>query len=245
MEIYEPELRKEIEERYVEPKTLGRSRPWSTQRGRAGKPIPTINEIIRAIQDCAKLNLSQGAFLAILYATGCRICELIGSDKVDNTHKITYEGIHFNNIYSETDDDDCQWLCISTEVEKLKKRERRVTQLSYDIPWDKALIDIIDEYYSQYQHEFTKVTKLFPIPYRRAWRIVAKYFQVNPHYIRDIRVTHLMNNYHMSVREIQDYFKWKTEYMPLKYAKSSPDDIRKRLKRVRELFGRPDPVNEQ
>lgn len=236
-ESYEKETRKQLVEDFKLPLVNPRRKAWGLQEELKGLDIPTIDQVVSRIVAASKFNIKHGAFLAMLYGTGSRIGEIMGTPS-DMKYKlkptsILYLGIHIKDIMPKTDASGSDWLYFRTQLEKKRKKDFRISYLCKDNKWDAQLMAIIDSYLEQEFKDPEKAAyqKVFQnLSYGRCRGIVLKYIGCNPHYLRDLRATHLGDSYGFTPADLKHYFKWSSESMAVRYSRSSENIILGKLK---------------
>ena len=116
-----------------------------------------------------------------------------------------------------------QVLCI---LHMLNEKNKRKTMKTFYIPVDKEgkLVTLLLDYINT-RHGF-----IFPFRSRqRAWQILKKY-GLFPHFLRHIRLTHLVTIYGFSDRLLVEYAGWRDSQPAQFYIQLKSDDVLEKMK---------------
>lgn len=152
---------------------------WKYQKLRLKKKIPTRNEILVIASKIE--NPRNKALFTLLYLTGCRVSELVG-DKKHGYMPLKRKDIEFTRMQNR------DVVLIHMENRKNKKKKFK----DIPIPTDKEK-DFFP-YFMPYLKQIPLENPIFAMTPRRAGQILAE-FDYNPHFLRHIRLTHLVLNH--------------------------------------------------
>lgn len=198
-------------------------KPWQRQRHWKRQSIPSYAEILQITQSYPKLQ--ESALFAIAYLTAGRISEIMpkpylykrkykrgdngkiirnkqSSPIIQSTERLRYDypGIKKRDLNIE-EIDGVQILLVSIENRKHLTRRRKSIPIPIDLETD--MVAILTAYISNI--EFDDV--LFPFSESKA-RLIINKKGFNPHYLRDIRLTHLALNYEYTEYQLMMYAGW-------------------------------------
>lgn len=243
MELYDPHLKRQAKTEAI--KRL----PWGYNIEAKHGRVPTDKEIASKIVEISQFDHHMAAFLAALYLTGSRLHEILPyTYKGVARGEITIEkhGLRIKDIYGEEDQQGVRWVYIVARVQKsfksqkdmsLEDREQILRQTIYRKPVilyaaDDPLypiLQVLDSYLDQFSSA-SPDTELFTFSRRKADRFMNQYLQVSPHNFRNWRATNLQRYYGFSASDLKAFFMWRGSEMPLRYASSDEEIIKKRLK---------------
>jgi hypothetical protein len=208
------------------------NRPWSLQTILKKKSLPTQNDLLLSINTIPSLR--DKALVAIAYLTAGRISEIVSQKelrKVIYKHKVVkgkkefeydnegnlildkivkvplnYPGICKKDIgygfMENKKDGELKVMIISMQNRKNKEQARK--NIPIVIEREKEFVDIIQAYIGSMDLE----TPLFPINKHRAYQIISKYMKMNCHFLRDIRLSHLVILYHRDGSRLKQFAGW-------------------------------------
>ena len=172
-----------------------------------------IIEIAESIDD-----IKIRALFCILYLTAGRIREVIPNRK-KNFPSIKKED--FSYSYK----DDRKYISIDIRNEKHKSRKRKEIPLPMDKEENIRLWKLIKEYLDTLKLN----EELFTFSYQYAYKRLKPYIDGNPHWLRHIRLTHLITVYNFNENLLQRYAGW-TDTRPSKnYAELNIGDLLDKL----------------
>lgn len=176
---------------------------WNTQRELLkNNPIPPIEQLIEACEQSKDIRTR--ALFIILYLTAARISEVVKILKIkDIVRNINKKGRDFFLI----------------TIPNKKNPHRNFKQIPVMIDNNKQFIDMLKEYTNTLNEEDI----LFNITRQRASTLLHKEFGVNAHYIRHIRLTHLVTIHDFNDQELVSFAGWTdsqpaTTYVALRYS---------------------------
>lgn len=169
---------------------------WQRQKENQALPIPTIEDIKDMLLGIPEERVR--ALVSILYLTAGRLEEVMAL-KPSNIERIEQE-------------DKVIILVKNMKNEKNKKRPFK------DIPI------ILEKEGNIYQHIVDYIknnnigldNRLFPFSSRRAEQLLAQHLNINPHFFRHIRLTHLASIYRFPDQALKTYAGWTTS-IPAQY----------------------------
>jgi len=223
--------------------------PWKRQRELKKQDIPTPQSII---QTCLGFNsLMKRCLFALLYLTGGRCSEVVkckylrkniykqerrtdkyGVEKMyikRNIHEtpliekvekveLNYPGITKGDITFGTTQDK-EIMTISMQNRKNKDYKRK--NIPITVSKESKMISVIREYLATLP---STDTPLFPICVRKAEYILAE-TPYNPHFLRDIRLTHMVMIYDFNAFQLVKFAGWKDIKPAEKYIRLGIKDI--------------------
>lgn len=217
---------------------------WGFQKQLKKEKIPSPNELLNRINSSPNV-LRDKALVAVTYLTAGRISEIIpekflrkvvykkevinGDNKrvkdsegkyiLDTIERIplNYSGICKHDILYGKLADGGRYLLFNIQNRKNKERLRKEIPIIESL--DKGFIEIIEQYISTLAPD----EPLFKFSKVWAWKIIHKITGCNCHFLRDIRLTHLVALYHRDGSRLQKYAGWKdlksaTHYVQLDWS---------------------------
>lgn len=174
---------------------------WSKQSFLKSEKIPTVPEIIELAKSID--NNRKRTLFIITYLTAGRIREIVRSKDRKSICK--------NDLTIVTEDLRLI-LLINLRNQKNKVRKRKDIPVPLDVKENAILWNMILD------HINTVGTneELFPISYQNAYEIITKLTTWNPHWIRHIRLTHLVTVYGYKEHQLIRYAGW-TDSRPAKH----------------------------
>lgn len=169
------------------------NKPWSKQKllQKVGE-IPTIEEIRSRILSIS--DQRDRVFIALTYLTAGRVAEVIPIEK-----------LHISKAYKKNRE------IIIIRMKNLKNKKRKWKNIP--IPFDREgriLVDVLGYIES-------KEGRVFGFNHRsRGWQIVKKWMGFNPHWLRHLRLTHLVTVYDFNDQELVRFAGW-TDSTPAKH----------------------------
>lgn len=216
--------------------------PWQRQKHwKEREGVPSMNEIMVLMNRYDEL--IEKALFAITYLTAGRISEIIkrpylkknyykkgedgkvmmnehGSPMIERTEKIKldYPGIRRKDL-SIQHKQGKKLLLVNMQNRKNKTLKRK----ELPIPCDKGEQSAVKNV-SDYANNLDFEQPLFDFQIGKAEKIIAK-AGMNPHFLRDIRLTHLVKFYGFSAFHLQKYAGWKDPRPAEVYVRLSWDDL--------------------
>lgn len=167
---------------------MSERRPWSHQKDLLKEPIPNPNEIINLAITC--LNERNKALFILGYLSGGRISELLEITKMHFQHK---------NV-------DGRDLILIKNLPNRKNKERHFKDIP--IPIDNSFEKELFSMAWNYIDNLYPDRKIFDFTKIRAYQILKKDFDVNPHYLRHVRATHLVTEYNFNSSQLESFMGW-------------------------------------
>ena len=205
-----------------------KNKPWARQRYWKRETPPSYNEIVHLAQSFE--TEMESALFSICYLTGGRISEIVPRKfllkrtykKVklpgEKKHKYVvvktvkkehnYVGIRRRDI-QEQFIDGIRVMVFSLENRKNRAELRKLCPVP--IERERELVNIIYNYTNKFQYE----ESLFPFSMRKAEMIINR-VGLNAHFLRDIRATHLAQNYDFTEYHLIAFMGW-TDGRPAKH----------------------------
>ena len=173
-------------------------KPWDKQCYLEKEKVPTVKEIIDKAEDIVD-NRTRCLFI-LTYLTAGRMQELVRyTHKKENRSSIKSSDIEIEDIENR------KILLINLRNEKNRDKHRKDIPIPLDIDENKKLFNMIVPYLNSIQ----KDAELFPFTYKRAYAILNKINpDWNPHYLRHIRLTHLVTVYGYREYQLTMYAGW-------------------------------------
>lgn len=177
---------------------------WNKQRELKHEKIPTIKEVIDVARDIQ--NDRDQALFVLAYLTAGRIAEIVRK----RTPRGYRESLHVNDLKQEFVEGR-PILLINIRNQKNRGRFRKEIPVPLDLKENKIFLDMITPFLNSLYED----AEMFPIQIRRAYDIIDKEASVNPHWIRHIRLTHLVTVYDYKEHQLIRYAGW-TDSRPAK-----------------------------
>lgn len=185
-------------------KQINNRKPWSMQKELQNpyKDITTPNEILNIVYGIRKDRLR--SLFVLTYLTAGRIRELIQykhyKDKKNVHPSIKRKDIHF----TKKDGRDVMLIKLRNLKQKENSRRRiKEIPITLDNEFHRKLVNSIMDYISQKEMD----EELFPFKYQFAYKNLFKKI-CNPHWLRHIRLTHLIKYHDFSDLLLQRYAGW-------------------------------------
>jgi|SRR6056297_594227 len=183
----------------MENKQQNNRKPWSKQKELQKEDIPTPNDILDTAYKIRKYR--NRALYVLTYLTAGRISELIRyqyyKNKKDIHPSIKRKEINF------TKKDGREVMLITIRNEKNKRKRKKTIPISLDNDFHKKLVNSIMPYLQE--KEFDE--ELFPFKYQYTYHKIFKEI-CNPHWLRHVRLTHLIVYHGFSDFLLQRYAGW-------------------------------------
>lgn len=224
------------------------SKPWARQRILKRQDIPTQEQI--EIMAEGFTDIIERTLFILSYQTGGRISEITpcpylkrviykkerttdkhgnpivrvvrnstGSPQIDYVERlhINYPGILRKNIIF-TERRQKNIMLISMQ----NRKNREFTRKNVPIPVDKEpnLIRMVKEYINKLSPE----SPIFPFKVGKARKIISK-IGMNPHFLRDIRLTHMVTIYDFNAFQLAKFAGWKNAKPAERYVRLSYTDL--------------------
>lgn len=227
---------------------MGKSEAWKRQRVLKKEDIPSQTWIISTAKQYN--NIQERALFIIAYLTAGRITEIVPKDYL---YKHTYKWIYTTDkqgyssrrvarnenkspIIEKTVKEKLDYpgilkRDISFEHRKDKnimivrmqnRKNKYLTRKNLPIPIDREpdLVEMLKQYLDMISDE----TPLFDFRIGKAERIINK-IGMNPHYLRDIRLTHMVQIYDFNSFQLAKFAGWKNSAPAERYVRLSTKDL--------------------
>jgi integrase len=155
--------------------------------------IPTINDIRLMLSDI--IDLRDRAFIAIAYLTAGRVDEIVKTIATDDISFETYYGVE----------------CMLTTLPNLKNRKVKIKKIPTPIGKEGDIANIIRDYVKSLQEGDI----LFPFSRQMAWKKMRKLCGFTNHWMRHIRLTHMITMYDYNEQQLTKFAGW-TDSRPAK-----------------------------
>lgn len=181
-------------------KQTNNRKPWGMQKElQKGDNIPTPNDILDTTYKIR--NYRSRALYVLTYLTAGRISELIRyqfyKDKKNIHPSIRRKEINFTEKHGR------DVMLINIRNEKSNKRKVKTIPIPMDSDFHKKLINSIMPYLQEKELD----EELFPFKYQYAYQKILKPI-CNPHWLRHVRLTHLVTYHGFSDLLLQRYAGW-------------------------------------
>jgi hypothetical protein len=183
---------------------------WSKQKYLKEEKIPSINEIIELFSQISRPR--DRCLLIMTYLTAGRIKEVIKKEGRTSIKK---------NDFKIIQEDFKDILLIDLRNEKNRDRKRKEIPVPLDIKENAILWNMMLEYINSLGNE----DELFHISYQKAYEIIIKYTGWNPHWIRHLRLTHLVTVYGYKEFQLVRYAGWSDSRPAKNYVEMSWKDL--------------------
>jgi len=178
--------------------------PWSKLLLLKEEKIPDLAEIIELAQGID--NGRNQALFILAYLTAGRIREIVSKrDKLGN-----YRSSIKKSDLKIVQEKGRNVLIINLRNEKNRNRKRKEIPVPLDIKENVIFWNMIIDYLNSLEND----EELFHISYQNAYGIISK-LGFNPHWIRHIRLTHLVTVYGYKEHQLIRYAGW-TDSRPAK-----------------------------
>lgn len=214
-------------------------KPWSLQQIHKGQDIPSFHEVVDIINSIKSPRSK--ALVAICYLTAGRISEVVKCDALvkyvfeyeqikpkvikriegkaiyqKERTEINYKGICKKDIWQENIKGR-EFIVFALQNRKHRKLKRKNIPVLYD-KYTAQLMPFIYDYTSGLKDD----EPLFDFQRSRAYQLIRKATGFNPHFFRDIRLTHLVLIYDFREYQLIKYAGWTdgrsaSEYVRLSY----------------------------
>lgn len=170
---------------------------WSRQKYLQSQGVPNINDIISTAQQIADPRTK--ALFIITYWTAGRIGEIVRKkDKDDNQlNSIKKKDLVFMDINNRPS------ILINIRNQKNRKKHIKDIPIMLDRRENQELLAELTPYLNKLELE----DELFPFAYTYAYKLLTRVFS-NPHWIRHVRLTHLVVLYDFSEHFLKRYAGW-------------------------------------
>jgi len=214
--------------------TIEKAQPWKRQRRLKKEDIPLQAEVIQVARGYT--DLIERSLYVMCYLTAGRISELVrlpylirydyttkkdhqnnyiiaGKEKIKHDYPgVLKKNIIFTNIKGKN------IMVVSME----NRKNRKITRKSLPIPIEKEapFINMLKEYLNTLEDD----APLFPFGTGKARKIIAK-CGMNPHFLRDIRLTHMITLYHFDTFQLVKFAGWTNINPAERYVRLSITDL--------------------
>lgn len=176
---------------------------WSNQKELQKQDIPTYEEMYKLIE--AINDPRNKALIALLYLTAGRITEVVQEIRpLDFTQSAV---------------GDIEVLQIRMPNRKNRRRRRKVIPIRYDT--EGKYIGLIRNYYNTCHPE----KPLFDLNRHRAYEIIKEELGWNPHFIRHVRVTHLVTHFGYGEQHLRMFAGWSDSRQSSRYVELRWQDL--------------------
>ncbi|MEM5871296.1 MAG: site-specific integrase [Candidatus Aenigmatarchaeota archaeon] len=175
--------------------------PWEFQRYLQQQDIPSFEEIYARIRRIPYKRWR--ALFSLLYLTGARISEILISTPED-----------FELI--ERKDNKIFLITLYNE----KHRSRKIKKIPIVIFDDRIreMVNWVIGYINEKLEQINlKDEVLWNISLARAYKLCRKYMKMNPHFLRHIRLTHLIIDHNFNEHELKTFAGWTDTRPAAKY----------------------------
>lgn len=166
---------------------------WQHQKELQENPIPTVEEMKGIIWGIS--NVKHRALLTLCYLTAGRITEVLALKRENITRDI---------VNGRT-------ILLFKNLPNRKNRRRKFKDIPVPLDKEGDFYEMMAPYIDSKIAEM----KLFTFSRQRGWQILQKY-GYNPHFIRHIRLTHLVTRYDFNEFLLSRYAGW-TDSRPAKH----------------------------
>lgn len=183
---------------------------WKNQKKLQREDIPSKEEIYEKIKSIKLLKWK--ALFSLLYLTSARIGEVL---------KVTIP-----EDFSILEKNGRRILLVTLYNEKNKRRKIKKIPLLAVNENERLLINYIIEYVNRFGE---KRKPLWDISHQRVWKKCLKYLGMNPHWLRHLRLTHLVTDYNFNEHELKMFAGWTDTRPAAAYIEMRWMDILKKL----------------
>jgi len=182
------------------------AKPWVHQNKLKRIDIPSYSKILRYVKEIEDKKVR--ALFSILYLTAARISEVVRRMEKKDIEIIEKDGkkIMLVTLFNE------------------KNKQRKIKKIPINIEKEYPLVVAFLEYVDSIEDDV-----IFKFSRKHAFKLLRKYVGVNPHYIRHIRLTHLVTEFNFNEYELKIFAGW-TDTRPAKsYIEMRWSDLIKKL----------------
>lgn len=172
--------------------------------------LPTQNILLKRIR--TSKSLRDRALMSLCYLTAARINELLPKKSIE------YSGLKKSDIEFVMKKNQ-RIMLVSLINEKNQTRKNK--ELPIVIEKDKEFVEIVEEYLNAIDENDV----LFPFTKQRAWQIIWKYLKMNPHFIRHIRLSHLVLMYDYPDQKLIRFAGWSDSRPSKHYLEMKWEDL--------------------
>jgi len=190
-------------------------RPWDKQCYLHKEKIPTVKDIIEIAEGISSER--ERCLFVLLYLTAGRLQEIV----MYNSKKEIRSSIRKSDITIQ-DRDNRKILLINIRNEKNRTRHRKDLPVPLDVDENKVFYNLMVDYLNSLDDN----EELFPFSYKRAYALLNKINpDWNPHWIRHIRLTHLITVYGYREHQLRLYSGWSDSRPASKYLEMKWEDL--------------------
>ena len=173
-------------------------KPWDKQCYLGKEKVPSVKEIIELAESIPDERTK--CLFILTYLTAGRMQELVRyTHNKENRSSVKSTDIEIKEI------DNRKILLINLRNEKNRDKHRKEIPVPLDIDENKKLFNMI----VPYLNTVGATDELFPFSYKRAYALLNKITpDWNPHYMRHIRLTHLVTIYGYREYQLTMYAGW-------------------------------------
>ena len=166
-------------------------------------------------------NIRDQALVAFLYLSACRVSEVCQYYTKENDKRIL-KGYSIQKKQLEIEDGVLKIFNVRT----LKRRRTMFKTIPIIICKERKLYSILKTYLDTLGPE----DYLFPITRQRAYQILGKVELFN-HYLRHLRLTHLVTDYNFSSMELKQFVNWGNSKSADSYIHLNVDNLINKMQR--------------
>lgn len=191
------------------------TKAWTKQKNLKEERVISIEKVIELAQSIG--NIRNRSLFVLTYLTAGRIQEIVRK-KNKKTGEIR-PSIRKSDV-SIVEKDGIKILLINIRNQKHKTRKRKDIPVPLDRRENALLFNEITDYLNTLKNE----EEMFPVSYQYAYKVISK-LGFNPHWIRHIRLTHLVTKYGYKEHQLRVYAGW-TDSRPAKsYIEMNWEDL--------------------
>jgi integrase len=212
---------------------------WQHQKELLEDDIPKYQEIVNIARSIG--DIRDRCLFILAYLTGGRISELVTYRKV--TYKTKEVMVHgrpkvLYDWSSNTKGDavygirpkDISYIkeagmdTLLIKIRNLKNKKKTIKRIPINPEKESMLISLFLPYVKSMPEDHP----VFPFSNNYAWMLLRKY-GYNPHYLRHIRLTHLVQIYGYTDQELKEFAGWTDSRPATNYIKLNWSDLRRKM----------------